>query len=320
MAKAKLVESSNLPTLRAVPVSNGQAHAEVVLVTPAMASALLAKNPKNRNIKAWRVKAFTETMQRGEWQLNNDAIGLNAMGELLNGQHRLTAVVTSGLAQSFLIAYGLTDESQLTMDIGQRRNYADHLVMQGGVKHAGNLTVGLRVLHYYLRAYARGGTNGDFMSGYGNNAAKPSFQQLDTLLAQVWSPLQEGVSAASKAILRSKSAPALHGGVGAHGVGIFLAREGFADRNRDPQDFERGLFTGAELSEGDPRLLLRAYTRLTNGRGQSGYEVLAYLHTVNTWFEQGKRQALRIQDRGPLTLPFGRLPSLLQEFVAKERA
>jgi hypothetical protein len=299
-------------------VSNGHPHAEIVLVTPAIASAMLAKNPKNRNLKPWRVKGFAETMQRGEWEINNDAIGLNAMGELLNGQHRLTAVVATGLAQRFLVAYGLTNESQLTMDIGARRGYADHLVMQGLAKHTSALTVALRVLHHYCLSYARGQTNGEFQAGYGSNTGKPSFKQLDTLLAQVWSPLQEGVSAAAKAILRSKSAPALHGGVGAYGVGIFLAREGFADRSLDPQDFERGLFTGAELSEGDPRLLLRAHTRLTNSRGQSGYEVLAYLHTVNTWFEQGKRKNLLIQDRGSLVLPFGKLPSVLREYVAKE--
>jgi hypothetical protein len=250
-------------------------------------------------------------MQRKEWRLNNDAIVFAEDGRLLNGQHRLSALIQSKTTQTFLVVYGVAESSQLTMDIGQRRNYADHLTMQGIGKNHQALTVALRVLFAYLRAHERCLTNGEFMESYGNAAGKPTFQQLDEVLALAGEGLTHAVSAASSAILRSKTAPALHGSVGAFAVPIYLVREACKDHDRDPKDFEIGVFTGADLGVGDPRLLLRSHTRLTHARRQSGFEVLIYLHTFNCWWEGLTRKTLLIQERGPLIAPLGQLPFAL---------
>jgi hypothetical protein len=66
-------------------------------VTPSQAEKWLAKNhPRNRNISLRLVDAFTADMLAGEWRLTHQGICFDGEGQLIDGQHRLTAVVKSG--------------------------------------------------------------------------------------------------------------------------------------------------------------------------------------------------------------------------------
>lgn len=99
---------------------------------PPKAKQMLALNTSNRNIRPHYVARLAGAMERGEWVQNGESIKLN--GEmLLDGQHRLLAIVESGTTQSMLVVRDLPSVAQATVDIGARRNIADVLRLRGEV-------------------------------------------------------------------------------------------------------------------------------------------------------------------------------------------
>lgn len=133
---------------------------DIVTMTPQWAEALLANNPKNRKPKQGHIAALARDMQRGDWQLNGDAIRVSQEGVLLDGQHRLLACVKSGVAFQTILIRGLSADVRATIDSGAVRTYADRLSMRGvpnasQVAAAGRLVVGLasgELIHAKLTA------------------------------------------------------------------------------------------------------------------------------------------------------------------------
>lgn len=107
----------------------------VVVVTPEMASRMLLRNLHNRNCSGSLVQNYARDMTSGVWYLNGESIKFAVDGTLLDGQHRLRAVVASGCSVPMFIVRGLPVETQPTMDQGRRRSAADALNL-GGLKNA----------------------------------------------------------------------------------------------------------------------------------------------------------------------------------------
>lgn len=69
------------------------------LITPEIASAMLENNPNNRSVSNGTVKSYAEDMLAGNWDENTGvAISVDANGNLRDGQHRLEAIVLSGVS------------------------------------------------------------------------------------------------------------------------------------------------------------------------------------------------------------------------------
>lgn len=117
---------------------------QVMLITPEIAAQFLAKNKLNRPLNLRRVGILVEAIKRGEWCLNGDAIRFNEHGDLIDGQHRLTAIVVSGLPIQTLVVYGLSSSAFKTIDTGSPRTAAD-LLSVAGEKHYSTLAAGARV-------------------------------------------------------------------------------------------------------------------------------------------------------------------------------
>lgn len=66
---------------------------KVMDITPDIAKEMLERNLNNRSVSPSRVDMYADDMARGEWQANGEAICFNESGNLINGQHRLMAVV-----------------------------------------------------------------------------------------------------------------------------------------------------------------------------------------------------------------------------------
>lgn len=104
--------------------------AEVVLVTPGMAAEWLAtsegnprwKNNPNRSDKTpkladeRRVKSLANDIQRGDWAPGTNGVGFNVEGHLVEGHHRLNAIVKSGVAVPLVVVYGISKEAELHID------------------------------------------------------------------------------------------------------------------------------------------------------------------------------------------------------------
>ena len=72
-----------------------QLSSEIKLVTPKIAKQWLSNNAHNRKINSERVAELCQKMQQGTWKEKGPAIEVTDTGRLLNGQHRLTAIVLS---------------------------------------------------------------------------------------------------------------------------------------------------------------------------------------------------------------------------------
>lgn len=98
---------------------------EACYVTPSMAKAWLQANTANRPVKKTIVKTYAHAMKRGEWKLSPQGISFSASGRLIDGQHRLMAILESGASVWVYVTSGAPDDAFDALDQGARRSYAD---------------------------------------------------------------------------------------------------------------------------------------------------------------------------------------------------
>ena len=103
-----------------------------VIITPEYASELLKFNTNNRAVRQNKVSQLAESMNKGEWELSNDAIVVSEGNVLLNGQHRLLAVVKSGVSCPFILFTGAQDSAFAVMDTPALRRVSDVIARKGG--------------------------------------------------------------------------------------------------------------------------------------------------------------------------------------------
>lgn len=108
-----------------------QRQVKVELVTPARARELLKKNSNNRHISERAVNHYIRQIKAGEWQFNGDTIRIAEDGTLLDGQHRLEAIIKTGHTLECIIVYGLKKTAMMTIDSGRSRKVADYLKIIG---------------------------------------------------------------------------------------------------------------------------------------------------------------------------------------------
>lgn len=105
--------------------------AEIRTITPAEAAKLLEQNTSNRVLNKSAVNRYAAAMARGEWLVGNDAICIGKDGIILNGQHRLYAVVISEVPQEFLVRVDVESNDLKAMDQGNKRIGADIATLLG---------------------------------------------------------------------------------------------------------------------------------------------------------------------------------------------
>lgn len=102
-----------------------------VEVTPKLAKEWLAKNFGNRPIREQDLDRYRRDMLAGRWHNDGSPLRFTADGELLDGQHRLRAVIAANRAVVMLVVRGVDREAQIVMDTGRRRTAADALAIAG---------------------------------------------------------------------------------------------------------------------------------------------------------------------------------------------
>lgn len=91
------------------------------------------------------VERYRRDMEAGRWTFAGDPIRFDVDGNLLDGQHRLTALASSpGVTIPLVVIRGLPTESQMVMDQGRKRSAGQQLGLRG-VKNASNVAAGSRV-------------------------------------------------------------------------------------------------------------------------------------------------------------------------------
>jgi hypothetical protein len=207
----------------------------VECITPAAARTLLESNTHNRNVRLNRVAQLADAMERGEWELNGETIKVAVDGTLLDGQHRLQAIVDSGVTIHSLVLRDLSHAAQDTVDTGRRRRLADVLAIEG---YPDSHALAAAVSHLYR-----------FLAGQRIDAhgEAPSTREALELLRER-PQLSESVRVARRVVKRVGGPTAVFSAL--HCV--------FAEIDPLPtEEFFARLADGANLSVGDPVLHLR---------------------------------------------------------------
>lgn len=138
---------------------------KVETITPKKAQEMLDKHwVKDRQRKPSKntVETYARVMRAGQWLLTHQGIAINDKGELLDGLHRLLAVVSSAVTVQMVVSYDVPDNGSVkgiyaidAIDRGRLRGVGEQLTLRHGIKN-GNLVAAVSRGILWLCAYSRG--------------------------------------------------------------------------------------------------------------------------------------------------------------------
>lgn len=118
---------------------------EIRDISPKEAVEMLKLNTANRKINENHVDFLVKEMFTGNWMFDGQPIRLNDKGRVLDGQHRLNAVIKYGKPIKFLIIKGVDTEAFKVMDSGRSRTSGDVLGIKG-YKNANVLSAAAKLI------------------------------------------------------------------------------------------------------------------------------------------------------------------------------
>lgn len=106
-------------------------YTKVEIITPAKAKEYLGRNSQNyRKIDMTKVRMFSEEMKAGRWQLNGESLRFSKSGVLLDGQHRLSAIIKANVPVETAVVYDVDDDVTI-YDVGTARSQGQILAANG---------------------------------------------------------------------------------------------------------------------------------------------------------------------------------------------
>jgi hypothetical protein len=237
---------------------------EIYLITPTLAAEWLESGigKINRSLSSALIRRYAGEMLAGRWIGDNgQSITFDAEGVLRDGQHRLQAIIESGVTIRMRVTKGVSSDAFTTIDCGKSRSIGD-------IFHIAGVSSGSRV-----------GT----IVGY--------VMQWESLGA----PTGQGVPPATARLARYKQDPArfddlgrycerlIHAGVT---MGSMLAAARYMVENAvEDTEIVAGFFEpmigGEDLTAGSPILTLR--NRLVAARGKREQPITMAALIVRGW-------------------------------------
>lgn len=228
---------------------------ETVIMTPEDAAKLLAvsEGQAQRSVRKPVVERIARAIQAGQWQVTHQAIALDASGVVLDGQHRLHAIVRAGMPVEVQVARDVPRKAFEVIDTGATRSPGDVL------RIAGHLNV------HVLAASARMVLTYEHIVGTTDSWETRSRFSASDILHEVESG--RGLilnQAAHEASVTARN-------LGRNGFTTWLAAlyvilRTWPGVQRDTAaDFLHALREGADLSPGSPILTLRRYLSSDGG-------------------------------------------------------
>jgi hypothetical protein len=258
-------------------------------VTPERAEEWLAANTANRPLSRSTVRGFAEAMRRGDWLVTHQGIAFDSNGVLVDGQHRLAAIIEAGLPVELTVFTEVEPDSFDVLDTGKRRNAADVLAIEG---EKSTTLLAAMVRSVWLYQHRRDA------SWSGGGAAVTNHQIVQTLAAhpriREFVPVADRIASETGMI---KSAA---------GAASYLVEH--ANQRGNLDDWYEGIIDGAGLAKTDPRLMFRR-TMFAMARRQAGVvqrrrdtreHVALYLKAFNAWAGGEPLTSLRFTAREPV--------------------
>jgi hypothetical protein len=98
---------------------------KIVTVTPDMAKQWLEINPINRKLRQSWVSDLANMLRRGEWITTHQGIAFDDTGALIDGQHRLSAIVMADMPVEVMVTRDIPREAFKVLDRGKSRSLHD---------------------------------------------------------------------------------------------------------------------------------------------------------------------------------------------------
>jgi len=231
---------------------------EIVDVTPVLATNMISRNTSaNRKIRERVVEEYARAMSEGRWLLTSQGISFSKDGLLDNGQHRLEAIIMSGITVPMTVAFGQTEEAFAVLDSGSRRRASDALRAVGFANE--HIVAGIiaRVIN--------------ISNGKAGRSIRPTHDEI--------------VDAASNDKFISDAARTGHRlgrGLRTTDVGIGLGAYYILAADRRPEEFFNRISNGVISGSRDPVKFLRESAMLGEFKGDAGiYQAAAQM--INAW-------------------------------------
>lgn len=131
------------------------ANASIEMVDPDTATEWLARNDINRGVRSRKVAQYARDMINGAWRMTGEPVKFTADGRLLDGQHRMYAIIRARVTVPMLVVRGIEPDAQSYMDTGAARTPGDALALKGE-EHANTLSAVARIGISIQRGQATG--------------------------------------------------------------------------------------------------------------------------------------------------------------------
>lgn len=117
-------------------------------IVPEMAELMLEHNEGNRKLKEWRVAQHIKNLQTGAFILTHQGIAFSKDEVLNDGQHRLTAIMRSGISAILTVTFGCEREEFEVIDQNTVRTPSDLMYIKGKGTPKMRASIAARVLSF----------------------------------------------------------------------------------------------------------------------------------------------------------------------------
>lgn len=118
-----------------------QINTQIMSVTPELARQWLEKNDRNRPLHPPTVRRYADDMRAGRWKLTHQGIAFSPRGILIDGQHRLSAIIECGLTISMMVTFNADAETVLAVDQNNPRKPSQQFTLMGDLGSVGERQV-----------------------------------------------------------------------------------------------------------------------------------------------------------------------------------
>lgn len=113
-------------------MQNNDPISDFVKITPEMAKSYLEQNIHlNRTLRWPYIDVMARDMKDGKWRRTHQGIAFDVFGRLVDGQHRMHAIIKADVPVEIMVTRNLVPEDFFVIDTGTRRVLADNLKAKG---------------------------------------------------------------------------------------------------------------------------------------------------------------------------------------------
>jgi hypothetical protein len=157
---------------------------KVVTITPEMAASFLERNTRNRPVRKPVVTFLKNSILRGEWITTHQGIAFDEHGLLIDGQHRLLAIVAANTPIDAMVTWNISRAAFSVIDTVTPRKLPDLININQNCGQVVNL---LSSICYY----------GNIASKITANQAQPIAKFIEPIHEKLFKTTFRGISTAS---------------------------------------------------------------------------------------------------------------------------